>query len=284
MTTPRALAAILALLLPLALATSAAAQPEAAQDAFFQGLDLAEAGDCAGAIPHFERSLALNPALHQARLYLAECLHTEARDEEARAQLETYLTTDFPGAETDRAKALYVEAGGDLDELFPPDVPDVPDPPVTPDPWTAVSVELALQVDHYANRIGLTGLGPSVAARFLPYRWVELSVRGGIGFGGYPEHDGTVHIPGFAVGAAFSAPVGPVRIVAGVQVPLLVSRYGDAPRADVGILGEAGVRVAVPGSRLVIGGRFGGGFVVAPTVGGGVQVGFQLGPMKGGTP
>ncbi len=279
MHTTRPLLLLLALLASVAGGLPALAQSEQAQEAFFQGLDLAEAGDCPAAIPYFEQSLQLDPALHQARLYLAECLHAGGRDDEARAQLAIYLTTEFPGAEVDRAGALYTACGGDLDELFPPETGPDPGPPPVVHRWTPLTVEAGLGVDHHANRVGLTDAGPRVGVRVLPWRWLELSAGGGLGLAGYPDHDGTVYVPSLSAGVHFSAPLGPVRIVAGVRVPVLISRYTEAPRADAGVLGEVGLRVAVPDSRLVLGGRFHGGHAVSPWIGGGVQVGVQLGPL-----
>jgi hypothetical protein len=44
------------------------------------------------------------------------------------------------------------------------------------------------------------------------------------------------------------------------------------------VLGEVGLRVSPPGSRLVIGASFLGGWLVRPTLGGELSIGLQLGP------
>lgn len=92
---------------------------QSAKQAFFAGLDLKEAGDLEGAVARFQIALSNEPSLHQARLHLAECYHLLGMDAEARAELTTYLGTDFPGAEVKKAQELMIACGGELDSVAP---------------------------------------------------------------------------------------------------------------------------------------------------------------------
>jgi len=270
---------------------------EEAQAAFFAGLDLKEAGDCEGAVARFQLSLSRDPELHQARLLMAECYQQLGLDAEAVAELTLYLQATFPGQETERAAALMTECGGDPDAVVVP-VDDAGegepddggvggdgDEPSGAPPaggWSAVRLETGLLFEHYTNRIGLAAVGPVFDLRVLPMRYLELGLGASVGFGGYEDHEGAVQVPQFAASAVASIPIRELRMSAGVVVPLVVSRYDDASRVDPGVLGEIGLRIAVPGTPLVVGALVRGGFQVVPVIGGGLRVGFQLGPMGGG--
>jgi len=146
--------------------------------------------------------------------------------------------------------------------------------------WAAVTVETGAAVGHFANSAGLTTVGPLLAGRFLPLRYLELTVQGRLGFGPYTEQGGTVRVPDLGVGAAASIPIRKVRIVAGAVIPLVFSGYGGETHADAGVLGIVGVRVCETGSRLVIGGQVEAGYLVSPYVGGSFRIGFQIGPLR----
>ena len=66
----------------------------------------------------------------------------------------------------------------------------------------------------------------------------------------------------------------------GAMMPVVFSGYGGETRADVGVTGEIGIRVAARGTRLVIGGQFEAGYLVRPMVAGGFCVGVQIGPLR----
>ena len=265
---------------------AAAEQPQAGaagegEAAFYAGLDLREAGDCEGAIARFELALARDPGLVQSHLYIAECCLSLGLEQRAVDEVRAYLEADVPGAETARARELLESAGVDPDTFLPPDMPFVPPPSRVPERvWTPVRLEFGGAVDHHANRIGLTAGGPSLDVRWLPLPFVELGVGGQLGIGAYPDHDGVVQVPRVRATVAASIGVGRVRILAGASVPVLLSRYAGEPRVDVGVVGEVGLRLALPGSRLVVGASVRGGWVVRPTVGGVVALGLQLGPWR----
>ncbi len=278
----RATALLIAtLLLPAAWAS---ASPEEAQTWFFEGLDLKEAGDCEGAVARFQKAVAENPGLHQARLYLAECYLELGLPDAAAREIGLYLDADFPGAEVDRACEMLNQAdghhrackkgrrgGGGGTVTLPPEAS-----------WAPVTVEGGLLVHHFDNQLAVTAAGPAFAGRVLVWRFVELRGQFGLGFAPYPGQAGRIEIPVFGIGAAFSAPLGPMRLFAGIVVPWAISRLGLEMRADGGIMGEGGVRVALPGSRVVVGGQMGGGYLVSPVFAGSVHVGVQLGPRSGG--
>jgi len=269
-------------------------QGREAEAAFFAGLDLKEAGDCEGAVARFQLSLSRDESLHQARLHLAECYHHLGLDAEAVDELNAYLQSDFPGRETDRARQLLIECGGEPVAVLADDVEvvaeEIPgddsggaaiDPRAPEADWGVVRVETGARLAHYANRIGLVVAGPLVDVRVLPWRYLELGVRAAFGFGGYEGHEGAVRVPEFGVGVSASIPAGRVRIVAGAVVPLVVSRYDGAHRVDAGLFGEAGIRVAVGETPLVLGLQVGGGHLVTPVIGGGIRIGVQLGGAGG---
>ncbi len=301
------------LLLLLALAVPAGAQGpdnpvQEAEAAFFAGLDLREAGDCEGAIARFQLALASDPGLHQARFYMAECYHQLGMDDEAVAELTRYLAADFPGAEVEKARALMSTCGGDPDAVARDDGADGDDrtadgdaggtvtgdddgaggggvdPLPTGPGWARLRLEAGVQLAQFANRIDLVTGGPVVELRYRPIGILEVGVRGAFGMGGYPDQDGLVQVPSFGVGIWAGIPLGASHgslLTAGAVVPLLISRYGGEARVDPGVLGELGLRVAIRGTRLVIGGQLEGGYVVTPTIGGSIRVGIQLGPLGG---
>ncbi len=266
-----------------------------AQAAFFAGLDLKEAGDCEGAVARFQLALGRDPAMYQARLHMAECYHALGLDEEAMAELIAYLTVPFPGMEEQRARDLLAECGGDPDSVITPPLDteggdsgdggsgegDVGAAPADAAEWTPVRAEVGAQVHRYANRIGLVSVGPTVGVRVLPMKYLEIAVGGAFGLGTYPDHEGLVQVPSVVVGIGASIPFKRARLVAGVSVPMLTSKIDGALRLDPGVMGEVGVRVLLGDGRLVFGAQIGGGYVVAPTVGGGICLGVQLGPLGG---
>jgi len=283
---------LLVCLLTVNAASADETQGQEAEAAFFAGLDLKEAGDCEGAVARFQLSLSRDPDLHQARLHMAECYHSLGFDTEAVDELTRYLQADFPGRETERARQLLIECGGDPGAL-PTSAEDGGTRgdggedaggtagPRAATPWSPVRIETGAQLAHYANRVGLIAVGPLVDVRVLPWRFLELGVRAGLGFGAYEDHGGSVRVPEFGASAAASIPVGRVRIVAGVLVPMVVSRFDGTHRVDAGVVGEAGIRIALGETPLVIGAQVGGGYLVTPVIGGGIRVGVQLGGAGG---
>lgn len=262
-------------------ATAAAQQPPTepaipeGEGAFFAALDLKETGDCEGAIARFELAISRDPSLVQSHLYIAECCITLGMHERAVSEVETYLAAEQLAVETARAREILEDAGADPDEYLPPD-----ENGARGFRWTPLRVEIGGGVAHFDNAVALTVGGPTLAARVLPWRFVEIGVRGRIGFGPYPDREGTVRVPEFHGGVSASIPLGGLRIVAGPMAALVVSQYGGEARIDLGVLGEAGVRVAMGHSRLVIGAAVIGGWLVSPVVGGEVTVGIQLGPRE----
>lgn len=248
------------------------AHPEG-EGAFFAALDLKEAGDCEGAIARFELALSRDPSLVQSHLYIAECCIALGMHDRAVSEVETYLAAGELAVETGRARRILGDAGAEPDEYLAPE--DIHSPGSR---WTPLRLEVGGGVAHFDNSVALTVGGPTFAVRLLPLRFLEIGVRGRIGFGPYEDLDGTVRVPEFHAGLSASIPVGGLRIVAGPMAALIVSRYGGETRADPGILGEAGVRVALGDTRLVIGAMAIGGWLVRPVVGGEVTLGLQLGP------
>ena len=243
------------------------------QAAFFAALDLREAGDCEGAIARFELAVARDPTLVQSHLYIADCCLSLGMEARAVQEVERYLESDDAAVEVERARQILADAGADPDAYLPPVIT-----PPTAAEWSAIRVELGGGVTTFDNSVGLTVGGPALGVRILPWRFVEIAVRGRLGLGPYPQRSGVVQVPEFHGGVAVSIPVGRVRIVAGPLAGVLVSAYGEHTRADVGVLGEVGLRVSPPGSRLVIGASFLGGWLVRPTLGGELSIGLQLGP------
>lgn len=264
---------------------------EAARDAFFEGVDLQAAGDHEGAAARYELALDDDPTLHQARLYLAECFHELGLDDRARAQLELYLATPFPGADPVRAATLMVECGGDPGAVtMTPSgdggEADVPEGGTrsgrtrSAAHWRAFSVEAGPAVCHWANEVGLVTVGPVLEIRWLPLRYLELGLRGGLGLGSHPSGAPPVRVPELAVGVAASIPLGAIRLTAGANSPLAFSRLPAGPRADVGVRGQLGLRIPFGSTPLYAALLAEGGFLVAPTVGGSIRVGVQLGPER----
>ncbi len=243
------------------------------QAAFFAALDLREAGDCEGAIARFEQAVARDPTLVQSHLYIAECCLTLDMAERAVDEVERYLAAGELAVETARARQVLLDGGVDPDDYLPAEG-GAPGRAT----WSAVRVELGGGVATFANTVGLTVGGPSVGVRVLPWRFLEIALRGRLGLGPYPDHSGLVRVPEVHAGVMASIPVGRVRLVAGPVFGVVLSGYGGQQRIDPGILGEAGVRVSPPGTRLVIGAAFVGGWLVRPTAGGEVTLGLQLGP------
>jgi len=291
---------------------------EQAQAAFFSGLDLQSAGDSEGAIARFQMALSHNPELHQARLYLADCFHQIGMDDQALAEVTQYLSVTFPGAETEKARKLFVEYGGDPAAIPNPAVGGVTvltntgtadtgttdtgttetgatnagyipsangGGKFTPIPasadWSLVAVEVGLAGGHHANSVGLTVVGPAVGVRLLPWRYLEVGAGFRYGMGGYADHEGMVSLPSVGLDAAASIPLKRARLIFGVVVPVVISRYGDSSRMDAGFGGQAGVRGSVAGTRLVLGGVLEAGYLVRPFVSGSFRIGIQIGPLGG---
>ncbi len=240
--------------------------------AFFAAIDLREAGDCEGAIARFELALARDPSLLQSHLYIAECCLSLGLEERAVAEVVRYLEAGDLAVETDRARQVLQDAGEDPEEYLP----EGRTAPSTAS-WSRLRVEIGGGVGTFDNAVGLTVGGPSLGLRVLPWRYLELAVRGRLGLGPYPDREGTVRVPEVHAGLAASIPLGRARIVAGPLAAWVVSQYSGETRVDGGILGELGVRLSPPRTRLVIGVSFLGGWLVAPTVGGEVTLGLQLG-------
>jgi len=312
---------ILSLLLALAL--PAAGQPEEPADPqslFFAGMDLKEAGDCEGAVSRFQLAIQLDPTLHQARLYLAECYYLLGMKEQAVGELKQYLAADVPAKRVDQAHQLLTACGADPVKIekeiaaekaaaggtdggtdggtgYVPstggtdstgDTGDTGSTgntgttvkPGGPVHWTPVTVELGPVVQHVGNDVKLVAVGPVIGGRFLVWRYLELLAQFQIAFGPYPGEEGTIRLPVWGLGAAASIPAGPVRIVAGAEVPIALSRKGDEEvGVNTGILGVIGARGAVKDTRLVLGGQFEVGYLVRPLVAGSFRVGIQIGPM-----
>lgn len=300
--------------LVLVLAGPAAAgidDPQDPESLFFAGLDLKEAGDCEGAVSRFQLALQLDDTLHQARLYVAECYYLLGMKQPALDELRLYLAADVEAKRTDQAHELVRACGGDpvlmekeiaaekaaaaadagSGDSGSPDTGYVPSTgdggatgpavkPAGPARWAPLTLEIGPLVEHYGNDIQLVAAGPVIGGRFLVWRYLELLAQWHVGFGPYPGEAGTIHLPAWAFGAAASIPAGPVRIVAGAEVPLAISRKGDEEAGvNTGILGVFGVRGVVPDTRLVFGGQFEGGYLVRPTIAGSLRVGLLIGPM-----
>lgn len=262
-------------------AGDSAPPPEVARELFFEGLDLQQSDQWEPAAILFRRTLELQPELHQARIRLAECYYYLDRQLDALEQLELYLAADFPGAEVGRARLLVVACGADPDVLVGSGQPADGDGARRPAPslWAPARFEIGPQLIHFENDIGLTAGGPVVAMRFLPLRYLELGVQGRLALGPYPDQEGFVAVIDVGPGVDASIPLGPTRLVAGVVVPFLFSRYGGEVRVDAGVVAALGVRVPVGATRLVLGVQLEGGYLVTPTVGGSLRFGFQIGPM-----
>jgi len=261
---------------------------ESARAVFFEGLDLQEAGDIEGAVARYELALADDPELHQARLYLAECFHELGLDGRAREQLEIYLSTPFPGADPARAATLMLECGGDPESVTGSSEDDGGEAEGTlrrtsgerDVSWRALAVEAGASVNHWANEIGLVAAGPSLELRWLPLRYLEVGLGGGVGFGSHPQGSPVIRVPEVAPGVAGSIPVGRIRLVGGVQVPVTFSKLPTGPRADLGVRGRLGVRIAFGKSPLYAAIFAEGGYLVTPTLGGSVRLGAQFGPER----
>ncbi len=249
-----------------------------ARELFFEGLDLQEAGQWEPAADLFRRALQLQPELHQARLRLAECEYELGNELDALAQLELYLNADFPGAEVGRARLLVVACGADPDVLIAGGAGDDGRRRPADVRWAPARLEIGAALVHFENDIALTAGGPVLAMRFLPIQYLELTAQVRGAFGPYPDHEGVVAVVDFGPGVDASVPLGPTRLLAGVVVPFLLSRYGGEVRVDAGVVAELGVRVPVGDSPLVLGVQLEGGYLVTPTVGGSLRFGFQLGP------
>ncbi len=291
----------------LAPAAYAQEDPSSGQDPtslFFEGLDLVEGGDCAGAIARFQMAIEKDPDLHQARLYSAECYEDLGFHRQALDEAEAYLGAQFPGAQVDRARDLaerlrsLVEESGSATatatETATETATDIVSETVTesvleaesvvakgnpprPRLWAIVRLEGGASVAHVANEVPLTAGGPLVAVRVLPWQYLEIGARVGVAFAGYPGESGTILVPELAPVVSASIPVGRVRIVAGISVPLVLSRYGGASGVVAGVRGEAGLRFVPPGSRLVLGAQVEGGVVARPAIGGSIRFGVMIG-------
>ncbi len=267
--------------LALALAAPALAQQPTdpvtpdGEGAFFAALDLKEAGDCEGAIARFELALSRDPGLIQSHLYIAECCVTLGLRERAVAEVQAYLAAGEPAVETERARGILGDAGVDPDAFLPPEGSEK-----ATGRWTPLRLELGGGVAHFDNAAALTAAGPTLSVRLLPLRFLEIGVRARMGFGPHPDLEGSVQVPEFHGGIAASIPLGAIRIVAGPMAATGISRYGGETRMDVGVLGEAGVRIALGDTRLVFGATFLGGWLVRPVLGGELTLGLQLGPKE----
>ena len=305
-----------AILAPAASAQEAGVDEADPTTLFFEGLDMVEAGDCTGAIARFEMAVARDPELHQARLYTAECFETLGLHDRALEEAEAYLSAQFPGAQVDRARGLVdrlrerrstgtesepesepvcrttesesepmcrtteTETGTETEPMGGTAVVESSIPSgdgAGRGVWAGVRIEGGASMLHVANAVPLTAGGPLVELRVLPWRYLEIGARAGVAFGAYPGEEGAILVPELALSAGASIPVGRMRIVAGVSVPLVLSRYGGSAGVVAGVRGEGGVRFAPPGSRLVLGAQIEGGYLARPTVGGSIRVGVQLG-------
>jgi Tetratricopeptide repeat len=305
---------LLALLLPAVPSVAETEEPADPQTLFFAGMDLKEAGDYEGAVSRFQLAIQLDPALHQARLHLAECYYLLGMKQPAIDELTLYLASDVAAKRTDQAHELLTACGAnpvkiekqiaaekaaqaaadgtDGDTGYVPSTGGTGDtgtgtttgtPASCPLHWTPVTVEVGPLVEHYGNDVQLTAVGPVVAGRFLVWRYLELLAQFHVGFGPYTGEEGVIRVPAWAFGAAASIPAGPLRIIAGVELPLAISRKGDETAGvNTGVLGVIGARGGIPDTRLVLGGQVEAGYLVRPTVAGSFRVGIQIGPMPKG--
>jgi len=257
-------------------------EPET-QDAralFFEGLDLQEAGQLEQAVGNYQKAILLDPSLHQVRIRLAECYYDLGRNIDALEQLKQYLEADFPSAEVGRAKLLVVACGADPDVLLGTGGGHDDGGRRRPAQWAPVRLELGPTLVHFQNDIGLTAGGGALGVRVLPFAYMELTAQARLAMGPFPDHGGAVAVVDFGPGVDASIPLGPTRLLAGVVVPFLLSRYGGEVRVDAGVVAELGVRVPVGATRLVLGVQLEGGYLVTPTVGGSLRFGIQMGPME----
>jgi tetratricopeptide (TPR) repeat protein len=102
-----------------------------AQDAFFRGVGLLEAGDPTAALEAFDEAASIQPDFRRVYYYRARALIDLTRLDEAAASLKAYSRFELPEAEADQAQELQ----NTLDAALSPDGPTVePDEPAVPDP------------------------------------------------------------------------------------------------------------------------------------------------------
>ena len=304
------------LVLPTAAFGQSSTSPEVDADAvFFEALDLKMAGDCDGAVARFQLAFSQDPSLAQALLHLAECFQDLGMHDEAIDEAQSYLDSEFELAEVERAQALILQSEQELgvqpaleeatavesETEADPDGAVVPSEQTagsaegsdaaaatTASPvespgrqtatWSTVSIEAGALVEHHANSASLTAGGPVLAFRVLPWRYIEIAAQAQIEFGSHLEDP--VYLPGFALSAAGSIPVGRLRILFGAQLPMALSSVGGGTRLDVGVGGEVDLRIALGRGPFVLGAHVGAGHLVKPYVGGSIRFGVQFGGQR----
>ena len=161
---PRSSPVLAGLALALALALVAGPAPATAQeavtlsadaqDAFFRGVGLLEAGDAAAALGAFDEAASLQPDFRRVYYYRARALVDLGRLDEAGRSLTAYERFDLPDAEAfqaqelrDALNAAAAPAPQDPDPATEPEpaAPQVPEPaPAAPaDPTAGADAELA---------------------------------------------------------------------------------------------------------------------------------------------
>ncbi len=277
-----------ALVIPLAAPASTDEEPALnLQDEYFSAVDLKDDGDCVGAIALFRFVLSQDPSYHQARLHLADCLHQLGRDDEALEELGLYVAADFPGAEIGKARVLVAACGGDPDAIAPSEAEGdepVEVPSVAPPPpgfaWTPLGLEAGCQAEHAGGDRGTALGGPLIGARFLPWRYVEAVVHASLGFDLFRDRERSEVTAAVGVGALASIPVGTGRVTVGVVGRVGGNALPGESAVTGGAVGEVGLRLGIPASRVVIGVALHGGYVGHPVMGGGLRVGLQVGPRR----
>jgi len=259
------------------------------QDDYFSAVDLKDSGDSVGAIALFRFVLSQDPSYHQARLHLADCLHQLGRDDEALDELTLYVAADFPGAEIGKARLLIAACGGDPDEIAPQreddgsDLPAVIPAGTTPAAgfqWSLLTIDLGCHTEHVGGDRGTALAGPLVAARFLPWRYIELVVRATLGFDLFRDRERSAVAAGAGLGALASLPLGSGRVTIGVVARISGNPLPDESGVSGGAVGEVGMHLGVPDSRVVLSVSMEGGYLGFPVVGGGFRVGIQVGPRR----
>ncbi len=140
------LALLLALALPAASWAADDGLAEQAQDSFFRGVGLLEAGDPTAALAAFDEAASLQPELRRAYYYGARALLQLGRIDEAQARLDAYRAFPLPDAELLQADELAAELAAGAPVPPEPEPEPEPQPPTKRDP-AEHAAELLAQAD-----------------------------------------------------------------------------------------------------------------------------------------
>ncbi len=135
-----------------------------AQDAFFRGVGLLEAGDAEAALDAFDEAASIEPEFRRVYYYRARALVDLGRIESARRSLDAYERFDLPETEAAQARELRSKLDAvatpapDAPAEAPPDAPDEVPPPAPPpdapptDPAAEATAQLAAADDALKER------------------------------------------------------------------------------------------------------------------------------------